>query len=91
MCYVEDVFHRPCRHWGLQKFTEACVRSRTANGRATGCGYHTNIGMANSDELCQSCKYRAASGGWRPFANMGDQGWSRVRRCLRERRLQGDS
>jgi hypothetical protein len=57
MCYVEDVFHIKCKHWGRQRFSgEPCVRSRVVNGVYTGCSEMIVAGMANSDQPCWLCK-----------------------------------
>ncbi|KAF2643601.1 hypothetical protein P280DRAFT_256796 [Massarina eburnea CBS 473.64] len=78
MCYTESVFHQPCCHWGKDRL-EPCCRSRIVDGFHTGCGYHESLGSANSSELCHDCKYRAAQGeGWKPFAPVSNEGWSRL-------------
>ncbi|KAF2801028.1 hypothetical protein K505DRAFT_43132 [Melanomma pulvis-pyrius CBS 109.77] len=89
MCYTEDVFHRPCRHWGRERFVGGpCCRSRIVNGRHTGCGYAEKIGSVNSNELCSNCKFRQArGGGWKPFANVSNDGWARVEEKIRQRSL----
>jgi hypothetical protein len=57
MCYMEDIFHTKCGHWGRQRFSgEPCIRSRIVDGRHTGCSYLEVIGMANSDQPCWLCK-----------------------------------
>ena len=57
MCYVEDVFHAQCGHWGRRRFSGApCVRSRIVDGISTGCSEVELVGMANSDQLCYICK-----------------------------------
>lgn len=72
MCYVEHVYHRPCRHWGRDRFVgDPCCRSRFANGYHVPCTYADNMGSVNSNELCGDCRYRLASGGaWRPLAGV---------------------
>ncbi|KAF1941342.1 hypothetical protein EJ02DRAFT_206512 [Clathrospora elynae] len=63
MCYTEHVFHRPCCHWGRQRFAgEPCCRARIVNGYHLPCLYSENNGSVNSDELCFVCKYRIAHG-----------------------------
>jgi hypothetical protein len=72
MCYIEHVYHRPCCHWGRDRFVgEPCCRSRFSNDYPIACTYAENIGSVNSSELCSNCKYRLTTGGaWRPFANV---------------------
>jgi hypothetical protein len=72
MCYIEQVYHRPCRHWGRDRFAgEPCCRSRFANDHPIACTYAEKIGSVDSSELCSNCKYRLTTGGaWRPFADV---------------------
>lgn len=57
MCELEDVYHS-CGHWGPQRFiNEPCIRSRTTvSGHTLPCDYKETNGMANSKDLCSSCK-----------------------------------
>jgi hypothetical protein len=72
MCYIEHVYHRPCCHWGRDRFIgEPCCRSRFANGFPIACTYAENIGSADNNELCSDCKYRLASPEpWRPLGSV---------------------
>ena len=57
MCYVEDVFHVKCGHWGRRRFVgEPCVRSRTVKGKPTGCFEVEVVGMSNCNQVCWLCK-----------------------------------
>jgi hypothetical protein len=74
MCYISHVYHRPCRHWGRDRFVgEPCYRSRRVDGYAVACTYAENVGSVNSSELCGECRYRMACGlrEW-PFGDIGE-------------------
>jgi len=92
MCHTEHVFHRPCRHWGRERFVgEPCCRSRIVNGRHTGCGYIENLGSSNSDEYCHDCQYRRArGGGWKPFAQLSNDGWAKLEQKIQQRSIESD-
>ncbi|KAF2203595.1 hypothetical protein GQ43DRAFT_256662 [Delitschia confertaspora ATCC 74209] len=87
MCHTEHVFHRPCCHWGRERFVgEPCIRSRVVGGRHTGCGYKESLGATNSNEYCCECRYRQAQGGaWKPFAGISNNGWVKVEEARRQR------
>ncbi|KAF2193718.1 hypothetical protein K469DRAFT_241304 [Zopfia rhizophila CBS 207.26] len=92
MCHTEHVFHRPCHHWGRERFVgEPCIRSRVVNGRRTGCGYIECLGSVNSNELCSDCKYRQTrGGGWTPFADISNDGWAKIEERIRQRSMRLD-
>ena len=87
MCHTEHVFHRPCCHWGRERFVgEPCIRSRLVNGRHTGCSYRESLGSTNSNDYCCDCKYRQAKGGyWRPFADISNGGWAQIEKKAKQR------
>lgn len=87
MCHTEHVFHRPCCHWGRERFVgEPCIRSRLVNGRYTGCSYRESLGSTNSNDYCCDCKYRQAKGGyWRPFADISNGGWAQIEKKAKQR------
>lgn len=92
MCHTEHVFHRPCRHWGRERFVgEPCIRSRLVNGRHTGCSYRESLGSTNSNDYCCDCKYRQAKGGyWRPFADISNRGWAQIEKKAKQRALSSE-
>ena len=62
MCYMEDVFHVKCGHWGRRSFVgEPCVRSRRVRSRLIGCSEVEVVGMANCSQLCWLCKRHEVS------------------------------
>lgn len=90
MCWIEHVYHKPCRHWGCERFAgEPCIRSKVLNGRHTGCGYVEDAGSVSVDEYCPGCKYRRAQTGeeWMPFAKISSVGWARVEEKIRQRSM----
>ncbi|KAF2130484.1 hypothetical protein P153DRAFT_384753 [Dothidotthia symphoricarpi CBS 119687] len=90
MCHTEHVYHRPCSHWGRERFVgEPCCRARIVDGRYTPCLYAENIGSVNSKEACVDCRFRKSRGGdgWRPFAKVSIAGWARVEEKMQQREV----
>ncbi|KAF2735331.1 hypothetical protein EJ04DRAFT_217969 [Polyplosphaeria fusca] len=87
MCYTEDVFHAPCRHWGSTRITGSpCPRSRVVNGHDVGCGRHVNHGSVNSKEYCGACRDRVpGKGRW----ELSLEGWANL--ALRDGKMESES
>jgi hypothetical protein len=55
MCYLEHVYHTTCRHWGKDRITAACPRSKIVQGFTLPCHDREFLGVANCVLHCQLC------------------------------------
>src|SRR4051812_35193042 len=52
MCYVEDIYHSQCGHWGQ---TARTYHRCASAGSEQVCSYNKKCGSAQEDSLCKIC------------------------------------
>ena len=95
MCYLEDIYHSLCNHWGKPRNYAPCAAGMNFNYGSYGCHNAQKIGVANVGTKCQSClnmvtrdkEADARLGDWNarnPLRGMGEEG----RKAVARRRLE---